>query len=71
VHPYRIVIRGGLDVADLPLLDGATVARVDLLTVIELPVIDASHLDGVLAMLRDRGAALVSVQPVPAAPTNP
>ena len=61
---YRIVVRGVVDAARMPLIDDARITHTGAVTTIELPVIDQSHLDGVLVMLRDRGTALVSVQPL-------
>jgi hypothetical protein len=48
----------------MPLIEDARIAHTGAVTTIELPVIDQSHLDGVLVMLRDCGTALVSVQPL-------
>jgi hypothetical protein len=64
VTPYRIVVRGVVDAARMPLIEDARITRAGVVTTIELPVIDQSHLDGVLVMLRDRGTALISVQPL-------
>lgn len=64
MRPYRIVVRGAVEAARLPLIHDATVTHTGAMTTIDLPVIDQSHLDGVLVMLRERGTALISVQPL-------
>lgn len=59
---YRLTVDARLDARRLPLLDEASFGSDGSRTVVDLPILDQSHLHGVIAMFRDQGLPLVGVE---------
>jgi hypothetical protein len=68
---YRIVVRGELSRRFSTAFEGMTLVAGDGETAISGPVVDQSHLHGLLDRVRDLGLELVSINaiPEPAMPT--